>query len=555
MLKLLWRSVENHFRYILILILTLGCYFSIVFYKIISLRPEGVYAGHVNVWSDWSLHIAIANIFAFKDFRYWFSYHPLYAGGKFTYPFLTDFISGMFMRIGVPLKQAFVFPSIVLVFVLLIGLYFLFYLLTESKKLSVVSVFIFFLSAGLGFIGYLKDLFNNPSFSYLVYPLKEIGRYDIYQWYASNMVVGLLVPQRAFLMGTALGVWAIVGVLYVILKDNELSKNVKIKILTVAGILAGILPIAHAHSFIAVVTIIGFLCLFNYKKREILWWYVLVAGIISSIIFLTFIWGGIENGSFASWHPGYTASGNLFNWLGMWTLLWGITLPMAVYGMFFYRRDIGRSKWAVYIAGFTLFTIGNLFFIQPIAWDNSKIFWWAYIIFSAPVSLVLGRIWSGRNFLFKLIVVVLFIVLTFTGFIELTRLVQTGKHEFMMTSTDDIKLGLEIREKTDPLAIFLTAPSHNHFVMVWGLRPILLGYTAWVWNFGFDYNSRELDMKKMFLGEPETNSLIKKYKISYVVIGPTEIHDLNANENYFNSNFNVAFKNNNYRIYDTKVVW
>ena len=68
MFKLLWRSVENRFRYILILILTLGSYFSIVFYKIISLRPEGIYAGHVNVWSDWSLHIAIANIFAFKDF-------------------------------------------------------------------------------------------------------------------------------------------------------------------------------------------------------------------------------------------------------------------------------------------------------------------------------------------------------------------------------------------------------------------------------------------------------------------------------------------------------
>ena len=90
--------------------------------------------------------------------------------------------------------------------------------------------------------------------------------------------------------------------------------------------------------------------------------------------------------------------------------------------------------------------------------------------------------------------------------------------------------------------------------MIWGLRPILLGYTAWALNYGFNYQQRELDMRVMFLGGLETEELLKKYQISYVVIGPTEIYDLNANEDYFSLSFPVTFQNQNYRIYDTRSI-
>ncbi|MBI2065128.1 MAG: hypothetical protein HYT62_03700 [Candidatus Yanofskybacteria bacterium] len=550
MFELLSKTIRAHFRYLLFLILTLGSYFSIVFWKILDFKPDGLYAGHVNVWSDWSLHISIANTFAFKSLQDWFAYHPLYAGGKFTYPFLTNLISGMLMKLGMPLKHAFVLPSIFLTFSLLVGLYLLFYLLVKSKKLSVLSVFIFFLSAGTGFVNFLKELWRNPSFEFLKYPPIDYGRYDIYQWFAGNMAVGLLIPQRSFLIGVTLGVWAIVGVLYVILRDN-LAESIKTKILVISGILAGVLPIAHPHSFMAVFLITGLICLFSFSKWRILWHFVLIAGIISSVLYLTFIWGGIENNSFVKWNPGYTVKGDFFDWVKMWSLLWGIMLPMAILGLYFWRNSINYSGWAVYISAFMIFTVGNLYLLQPIAWDNSKIFWWSYLILSAPVSMALASIWAKRNFIFRVMAILLFLILTLTGITELTRLVQVDKHDFMMTSTDDINLGLEIREKTDSLAVFLTAPSHNHFVMVWGLRPILMGYTAWAWNFGFNYSSREADMREMYLGV-DVSELLKKYNISYVVIGPTEINDLNANEKYFSEHFPLIFRNDNYRIYDTR---
>lgn len=519
------------------------------------MKADGLYAGHGNIWSDWALHISIANIFAFKSIRYWFSYHPLYAGGKFTYPFLADLVSGMLMRAGISLEQSFALPSIILTLSLLTGLYFLFYLLTSSRKAALTAVFIFFLSAGLGFISFLNDLILHPSLSSLLYPLRDYGRFENYQWGASNMAVGLLVPQRAFLAGVTMGAWSIVGVLYVILKDKDLAPGIKTKILIMSGVLAGILPVTHPHSFMALIAITGSLCLFNLKKWRTLWPYVLVAGTISSVLYLTFIYGGIESASFVQWHPGYTANGDLFDWLRMWILIWGIMLPLALGSLYYFRKNIDRSRWAVYFGAFMLFAVGNLFYLQPIAWDNSKIFWWVYLILSAPASLALVHIWSKRGLLFRSAAVLLFITLIFMGVIELSRLIQVDQHDYLMTGTEDIKLGLEIREKTGPLDIFLTAPAHNHFVMMWGLRPILMGYTAWLWNYGFDYHSREMDMRKMFLGLSGTEDLLQKYRISYVAIGPAEIHDLDANENYFRGNFPVAFRDSSYRIYDTRSVW
>jgi uncharacterized membrane protein len=79
-----------------------------------------------------------------------------------------------------------------------------------------------------------------------------------------------------------------------------------------------------------------------------------------------------------------------------------------------------------------------------------------------------------------------------------------------------------------------------------------MGYTAWVMNYGFPYQQRWEDMNIMYAGGPETNVLLKKYNISYVVIGSGEIYNFHAKENYFSSNFPLAFQDSSYRIYDVR---
>src|SRR3989344_8260232 len=151
-IKKIWAEHKNT---ILILFSTWGMYFFILWLKIISVRQDGLYFGQINVWSDWALHVGIASIFAYKNPMVWFSYHPMYAGAKLNYPFLTDFISGILMRSGVPLYFAFVIPSILFTFIFLLGMYAFFYLVLKSKIKSFLAISLFFFSSGLGFINFI----------------------------------------------------------------------------------------------------------------------------------------------------------------------------------------------------------------------------------------------------------------------------------------------------------------------------------------------------------------------------------------------------------------
>ena len=517
------------------------------------MRPEGLYVGHENVWSDWALHISMVNTFAFKNPQYWFSYHPLYAGGQMTYPFLTNFISGMLIRIGMPLPMSLILPSIIFFLALIMGMYFLWFLLLRSKFQAVIATSIFFLSSGPGFLTFLKQFIESPMLNPVSYLVKEFSRLPEYGWNGGNVVTAILLPQRSFLLGMTMGVWAILGLGTALIKDYFGLKQRRTT-MVIAGIIAGIMPISHMHSFIVVIMISFFLCLDSFRNWRLILWYIIPAGIISSFLYFTFIHGGIETSSFFSKLIGWVAKDGLWGWIIMWIRIWGVMLPAAIFSFIFVHKRMSSLAIAFFTASFFIFIVGNLFLFQPIQWDNAKLFAWAYFGFSGLVTFLIADLWNKKINSARFFALIILITVIFTGVLELGLLQRVSEHTYQVTSQDDIRLGLKIREETEPLARFLTAPQHNHFVMIWGLRPILLGYTAWALNYGFNYQQRELDMRVMFLGGLETEELLKKYQISYVVIGPTEIYDLNANEDYFSLSFPVTFQNQNYRIYDTRSI-
>ncbi len=545
------RKVWREHRYpLLALFFSWGLYFSILFTRMIRLKPDGLYVGHQNVWGDWALHIGIANIFAFKSPQLWFAYHPIYAGGKFTYGWLVNAISGLLMRLGFTLPYSFIIPSIILALALLLGIYTLFFLMHRSKAVTLLTISFFLLSAGLGFINFGKEYLQGSST--FAYPIRDYSSIPAYDWYAGNVVVGLLVPQRAFLLGMTIGVWVVVGLLYVVTHRTTLTPAIQKQLLVLAGLGAGILPIAHSHSLIVLMIITGLMCLVEIKLWRLLLWYVVPAGVLSSILYFIFISGGIQNSSFMQWYPGWTATGGLWDWLYLWGYVWGPMLPLALLGLVLVYRQRQRIVLAAYMGAFVAFAIANLVLFQPIRWDNTKIFWWSYLFFSGLAAVVIVTMWSRRSWLVRSSAVLLVVTLTATGSLEIIRLSRVAAHEFMVTNTDDMELGLRIRQTTGPLDRFLTAPQHNQFIMVWGVRPILMGYTAWVWNFGFEHEQRDQDIRRMYQGGSATDELLIYYDVSYVVIGPAERNDLLANEEYFRQRFPLAFRNQQYRIYDTR---
>ena len=377
---------QTHQKSLIILYGTWEIYLLFLFIRVIKFNADGLSASHVNVWSDWPLHISMVNIFAYKNPQDWFAYHPIYADGKFTYGFLTNFISGMLIRAGFSLYFALIIPSLFYVVFFLLGIYTLFNLVLKSQIQALIAISLFFLSSGLGFIDFILHIIQDHSLKNILnlsFFEKNLDytRQEQYQWYSGNVIVGMLLPQRAFLLGITSAIWALVGILYVLLNDPKNQQKYS-SILLISSLLSGILAITHMHSLITLFFILIPVFIVSYQQwKKVLFYYIIPTIILAITLYLIFIAGGIESSNFMSWTPGWTSQGGLWSWLIMWLKLWGLMLPVAVFG---FSRLSGRSPEikAFFFGFFMLFGVANLITFQPISWDNSKLFLWVYLGFS-----------------------------------------------------------------------------------------------------------------------------------------------------------------------------
>jgi hypothetical protein len=552
----LLKTLRDHRKPLLLLALTWGVYFTALFSRILEMKPEGIYGGHVNVWADWSLHIGMVNLFAHKSPGDWFAYHPLYSEGRFTYPFLTNLLSGLLVRCGISLIPAMTIPSIVYSFGLLAGLYLFSHALLRSRRQAVLVVFLFLLSSGPGIIRYAQDLVSHFSWKSVWFPPQDYSRIDDRQWYAGNVIEGLLAPQRACLLGMATALWA----LYATFRGLDvwgINPRLGRKYWVLAGVLVGLLPFTHVHSLIAISPGLALVLLWrtfrNPKSWRDLFYLGLPAVSLASIYYVFFLRGGIQVQHFQTWAPGWMAEGGFRGWISLWLRIWGIAIPLALFAFVRWasKRDSASAFAKIFVGSFfVLFGLSNLILFQPIAWDNSKIFFWCYLVFGVPTAVLLDDLARAKRRWSVATAAVLLFALTATGLMETYRIQWIEKNQLQMTNLEDIQLGEKIRNTAGPRDVFLTSTDHNQFIMMWGVRPILLGFTAWVWNYGLNYDQAERDLKKIYLGDGEAKALLARHHIRYVVIGSGERRNFKSNDAFFDRTYPLAFSNRNYRIYD-----
>src|ERR1043165_8446323 len=181
---------------------------AIVLWKVFSRAviddSTGISTGLLNNFGDLPFHLSVITSFAFgNNFP---PEDPTYAGVRFTYPFISDFVSAMFVRCGADLRESMFIENYILglSFVGLVHRWAL--VMLRDKLAAIITPFIVLLNGGLGWtllfskagtsegglFGVLMDL--PPSFT--VIPETT--------WRWGNAISALLVPQRGFLMGLPL---------------------------------------------------------------------------------------------------------------------------------------------------------------------------------------------------------------------------------------------------------------------------------------------------------------------------------------------------------------
>ncbi|QYU68051.1 hypothetical protein J4558_24910 [Leptolyngbya sp. 15MV] len=290
-------------------------------------------------------------------------------------------------------------------------------------------------------------------------------------------------------------------------------------------------------------------------------------------------------GDFISRHFGWDSRDSNLIWF--WFKNTGLFIPMLIAGVYLVWLQIGsmpatdasgevktksKKKRSVqetavgivpranplllfYVPFLLLFVVANLFKLAPWEWDNIKvlIYWW---IGSIPfVAYALASLWRNEN-ASRYLAPIIFMVLIFSGALDVYRTV-SKQINITVFDREAVEISEAIKTRSASSAMVLSAPTYNTAVVLSGRRSVMR-YPGHLSSHGIDYTSRENDIRTIYSGGPEADSLLGKYGIDLVLFGPEVANFANdrnrpfaLNEEYFKKYPQLA-ATGQYRIYKIK---
>jgi hypothetical protein len=534
--------LKKNKRALLLVLGTWGLLFFFLWPFLFFENAGGIYSGLSNIWADWAAHMTFSSVFAYKDPVDWFTHHPLFIGDKFNYPFMTNLISGMILRMGFSASAAFLLPSYLTTVLFFSALTLFFQRVFNSVAKTFVAVSIFLLSGGLGFVIFLQDLRRHPFWETLLYPPRTYTHLPDQNIHAINWISSEFLPQRAFFLGLpiALFVWMTLERWV----DQKFKKVSTVKLLALAC-LAALLTLIHSHSVIALAIMCA--CLFALRPEPLKPWLIFGSAcfLMGAAMYVLFLKPHTARGFFVL-QLGWMAEPTWLGFLKFWWQNWGVFLPLAMLGA--WRLKCYRHP--LFISGMVLFIFSNLFRVSPWNWDNTKILTWSYLCLTIPVVNYLAELWKNPQLANRLSVAVTFLLIIFSGTLDVYRVIRTDRDTSAMWSREDIVLAQKFRDVSAPTDVVLVSPRDiHHWAARLTGRQVVLGYLGTVWSYGFDYSQLEKDVTSMLRGDGRAESLFQKYNVQFVTIGNSEIQDYGANEMYFRDHFEKILENSHCRVY------
>ncbi|HJX93272.1 MAG TPA: hypothetical protein VJ372_22455 [Pyrinomonadaceae bacterium] len=543
-----------------------------VFSKAMIEDATGISTGLLNNFGDLPFHLSVITGFAYgNNFP---PEDPTYAGVRFTYPFLSDFVSAMFVTAGADLRQSMFIENFVLALSFIGLLHRWALVMLKDRLAAIITPLLVLLNGGFGWVllftkadnenGMLGAIHNVPSFT--VIPETT--------WRWGNAISALLIPQRGFLMGLPLAVIVFTQWWLATNKTEEppqlatakknrqrLKKPVReidssgspwsqssIRRMVAAGLVAGLLPLAHAHSFVVVMAMGGCLALIQRRWRE---WFTFF--FVGSVVAIPQLWWStshtaVNAGSFFAWEIGWDRGNENPVWF--WFKNTGLFIPLILVAILARGKDyIINKRVLLFYLPFTLcFVVPNFIKMAPWIWDNIKVlfYWW---VASAPlVALLLSRLWKDGP-IRRSMAVVLFICLTFAGGLDLA-VIGLSSVKYGVFDSAGVRFAELVKSTTPPRALIVHAPVHNEPVFLTG-RKSLMGYPGHIWTHGLDFVKRESDIKRLYAGTADAEQILNDYSVDYAVVGPLERLVMPVNDQFF-SRYEKVGEVGGYQLYKIK---
>ena len=203
-----------------------------------------------------------------------------------------------------------------------------------------------------------------------------------------------------------------------------------------------------------------------------------------------------------------------------------------------------------------LWLISEFVLFQPNPYDNNKLMLVSYFFFCvASADFVWDTAVNFCEFTKKRIHILRPVLVTIVAILgTLAAALTMGREavaDYELYSADYVSLCKWVEKNTEPSDIFLTANNHNNAIASLTGRNIVCGSGSFLYFHGLDYAAQEADVKTMYENPEARDSLLEKYNVTYIVIGPWEngsysIPDINA----FAENYDCVYNKNGILVFE-----
>ncbi len=578
-------------RWGIVYYLAWAAFLGLLFSRVISLSDDGLYTSPVNNYGDLPFHFSVITSFATGENLP--PRNPIFNGLPFTYPFLIDFLTAFFRRAGADWFSAFFVENIILALSLVGVIELMTMKLIGNRLAARIAPLLFLFNGGFGFVYFFRDLSAAPGglWSFLA-QMKTYTMNDELHLRWGNVFTTLLIPQRSLLFGLPLAgmiitLWwqgvsdaargrrgegamrlphqafcrLVFSPLHLLRflspcrrvapsPRRPLASSPRRLSFLAAGVLAGLMPMAHAHGFFSVMIVSAILALVFFSWDWLAFF--IPAGLLAlpQALWLS---GTPTRSKMFEPHFGWEAhdlwqSGQMSP-LTFWLINAGAFLLLLLIALI--NRDFVTARARRFYLPFLLcFILPNVVLLAPWAWDNIKVLLYWYLASCALVAAVLAGLASSKLILARLLSLVFFLFITLSGALDVARSLSSIEHVQLFNKTE-LDLAEVIRQQTRPHSVILNAPIHNSVIVLTG-RQMLMGYPGHLWTHGIDYQQREADVMTIFRGGPEAEILLKSYGVDYLLVGPVERSQFGVNETFFAGKYRAVIDQSGYRLYQIK---
>jgi len=536
----------------------------------------GLGSGHLATFSDWQAHLTYTASFTYAN-NVGFDL-PMATGVPMQYHNGINVFAATLATAGAELHDALTISAGYCAFAFPAVMYLVGRRIFESRAIALLGTLLFFLFGGWGWRQFFSDvgdqglgIINNLPFTYTRLQIED----DIWM---ENPVIGHLFPQRPTLIGFPITL-IVCALLW---RAVQTRSNATF---ATAGVIVGVMPFFNLFGFgtpLALGLIWAGMEILGSRgssstiadtvddlsedgdelvdtaandsaaKSEvgdldpesapvwIGWLYFAVPALMLALVVVLLMLP--ENSDSADWWFGWATetmqvpAGSVGAIIWFWIKNFGFFLPLLLIAQL-WKGVVPRRIALASIPIWLWFIVPN--FIKPHPWPGNNTHYFVFVLLLGAflVAALLMKLIESWKIAGGVVVGFLMLTMTLAGVLDIWSASDSSTGRAGLMEAGDVAAGMWARNNTEPDSVFVI--------------PVIVGFAGWVFDLGVsDWNDRATHSTQILQGAEGHQAYLDQYGVDYVVIGPFEMNDAQANPDYWDGVAPLVYDFGGYRIYE-----